>query len=352
MNGAETMRERSKRGLGRALGWLVLIALAALAGCDDDTTALKPSWSMVFEDLDEALLSVWGTGADDVWAVGADAGDGPAVLHYDGAGWTRRPTGAEGGLWWVHGLGDTIWMVGEDGLILRHRREADTFEAMAGPPGATLFGVIAFADDDVWAVGGEAVANRGVVWRYDGAAWAPVADVPEEALAAGQLFKVWGTGSDDLWIVGLGGVALHRSAAGWRTIEVPTGRGLFTIHGDPDGGGLTAVGGFQSGLVIEVDDSGALRDATPAGAPQLNGVYVTPGGDAVAVGIGGAVWRRTGGAWRRDEAAPRMRLDLHATYVDPTGGIWAVGGFVASDPLDRGLLLHHGAPISNLLQSR
>ena len=41
--------------------------------------------------------------------------------------------------------------------------------------------------------------------------------------------------------------------------------------------------------------------------------------------------------------------DFHATWVDPTGGIWAVGGNVVSDPLDQGILAHYGA--SNLSTS-
>jgi hypothetical protein len=333
----------------RPLFWLALCLLMwPLAGCDSETTKTKTSWTTVIEELDEALLSIWGTAADDIWVVGADTGAGPAVLHYDGADWTRHPTGATGGLWWVAGLGETLWMVGEGGLILRHRRGTDTFEQMPGPPAATLFGVIAFADDDVWAVGGEAVANRGVVWHYDGTSWSAVADVPEAALAEGQLFKVWGTSSDDLWIVGLGGVAMHRSATGWQVMDVPSGRGLFTLHGDGDT--IAAVGGFQSGLLIEVTD-GEMSDRTPAGAPQLNGVFVRPGGDAVAVGIGGAVWRRVAGQWTRDEEAPRSRLDLHAVYIDPDGGIWAVGGFVVSDPLDRGLLVYYGSSIPATLEN-
>lgn len=339
------MQKCARTGTGRHLAALIaLLALVApLWGCDDDEDPPQDGWALVFEDLDEALLSVFGTGADDVWVVGADAGSGPAVMRYDGEGWTRFATGARGALWWVHGLGQTLWMVGEDGLILRHTRGTTTFEEMTGPPEATLFGVMAFADDDVWAVGGDLSGNRGVVWRYDGATWQADDTVPEAGLAAGQLFKVWGRSADDLWVVGLGGVALHRSADGWRTVDVPTGRGLFTVHGDGDA--IAAVGGFQSGLVLDVSEGG-MTDVTPAGAPQLNGVFVLPGGDAVAVGLGGAVWRRTGGVWAADPAAPRSRLDHHAVYVDPTGGVWAVGGFVISEPLDRGMLAHFGPPIA------
>ncbi|MCA9537394.1 MAG: hypothetical protein KC620_00820 [Myxococcales bacterium] len=330
---------------------LLALALLPLAACDDEPAEEAGSWSVVFEELPGALLSVYGTASDDVWVVGADADDGagPAVLHYDGEGWTRMATGASGSLWWVTGRGDTLWMVGEGGLILRHVRGSGTFEQMTPPDTApTLFGVLAFADDDVWAVGGEAVGNRGAVWHYDGTAWAAAADVPEEALAEGQLFKLWGRGADDFYIVGLGGIALHRSGGAFATLDVPTGRGLFTIHGDGDL--AFAVGGFQSGLVLRLQ-GGAFTEVTPPGAPQLNGVFVTPEGEAVAVGLAGAVWRWSKGAWKADEKAPRLRVDLHAAYQDETGGVFAVGGFVVSEPLNRGVLVHYGAAIADAVQS-
>ena len=65
------------------------------------------------------------------------------------------------------------------------------------------------------------------------------------------------------------------------------------------------------------------RDQQPPRAPQLNGVFVTPEGEAVAVGLAGAVWRWSKGAWKADEKAPRLRVDLHAAYQDETGGVFA-----------------------------
>lgn len=319
---------------------LLLVALAFTACDDGDDPPSDPGWTFAFEGLDAALFSIWGTAADDVWVVGADPGDGPYALRYDGATWTRLATGATGDLWWVSGLGDSVWMVGDGGLILRHRRGSGTFERMETPGDPTLFGVIAFAEDDVWAVGGRLEDNTGVVWRFDGEAWRAVEDVPAEGLSSGQLFKVWGRSADDLWIVGLGRVALHRTAAGWQV--VPTPRQLFTIHGNASA--AVAVGGFQSGLIVDVAGD-AVMDVTPEGAPQLNGVWVTPSGDALAVGIQGAIWRRHDGAWAR-EAAPQSRLNFHATWVDPAGGEWAVGGAVVAPPFDQGMLSHRGDALS------
>jgi len=94
----------------------LLALLLATVACDDDDDAgamtetdagQKPEpepWQLVFEELEPSLMSVSGSAADDVWAVGADArdGSGALVLHYDGERWQRMSTGVEADLWWVH----------------------------------------------------------------------------------------------------------------------------------------------------------------------------------------------------------------------------------------------------------
>ena len=71
----------------------VLACCLAVAGCPDEDGR---SWQVVHEDLDGALLSVWGTSASDVWAVGGDVGDGmgPLVIHFDGTSWVESWDGS------------------------------------------------------------------------------------------------------------------------------------------------------------------------------------------------------------------------------------------------------------------
>lgn len=298
---------------------------------------------MVFEDLDAALLSVWGSSASDVWVVGSDAGDGPIVLHFDGTEWRQLDTGAEGALWWVSGDGrGSIWMAGDAGLVLRYDIGADTFERMETPSDAQVFGIYPVGLDEVWAVGGDGATGAGVAWRYDGATWSVVDDVPADAAAEGAFFKVWSPGPDEVWIVGLGGVALHRHDHTWTVLDVPLPRPLFTIHGN--GADALAVGGFLSGMAVRVTNDG-LEDVTAPGMPQLNGVWVRPDGTATAVGVQGAVWSWDGTSWAAVSGVPRTSLDFHSVYADPDGGVWAVGGFVVSDPLHGGMLAHLGPPV-------
>ena len=66
---------------------------ALLCACGGTQEVSSPAWQIVEPHLDSALLSVWGTSASDVWAAGSDArdGQGPLVLHFDGASWQRLP---------------------------------------------------------------------------------------------------------------------------------------------------------------------------------------------------------------------------------------------------------------------
>lgn len=325
---------------------VVLVGLACIAGCEPDPGAPSKRWEHVLSDLPGALLGVWGSGADDVFAVGADVGEGPWVLHFDGERWRRLSTGATGTLWWVSGTSRAgrVWMSGQAGLVLRYDRDRDAFARVEGvPAGVTVFGVFEVGGE-VWAVGGEASGSVGHAYQLQGDVFVEDAWIPSEVEEAGHFFKVWGRAPDDLWIVGLGGKMLHRDAGGWRAIDTPTGRRLFTVHGNATI--AVAVGGFATGLVVEaIGDT--LVDATPPALKQLNGVWVEADGTVVAVGVEGSVRERRGSIWSTPSGLPTTLDDYHAVYVDPDGGVWAVGGFLVVEPQKDGMLLHYGEPIPN-----
>ena len=110
---------------------------------------------MVFEDLDGALMSVWASAPDEVWAVGADDGEGSLVLRYDGQAWTRLATGTSGDLWWVFGFeGGPVFAGGDGGQILRYDGASETFESMTTPGAGTVYGIWGASPTEMWAVGG------------------------------------------------------------------------------------------------------------------------------------------------------------------------------------------------------
>jgi hypothetical protein len=324
----------------------VFVSMMFAFGCEPDPDTPTKRWEHVFSDLPGALLGVWGSGAGDVFVVGADVGAGPWVLHWDGTRWRRLNTGATGTLWWVSGTGPSarVWMAGQAGLVLRHERNSGAFVRVEGvPANVTIFGIFE-VDGEVWAVGGEDSGSVGHAYRLVGDVFVADDGIASEVKDAGHFFKVWGRAGDDLWIVGLGGKMLHRDAAGWRAIDTPSGRRLFTIHGNANL--ALAVGGFATGLVVEAAGT-TVRDVTPPGAKQLNGVWVERDGTVIAVGVEGTVMERRGSVWRAPSGLPATLDDYHAVYVDPEGGVWAVGGFLVVEPQKNGMLLHYGEPIAD-----
>nr|MBK7064014.1 hypothetical protein [Deltaproteobacteria bacterium] len=341
------MAFRYGAGLGAIA--LVVAAVGAVSGCADE---IPPSfqWQAVQSDLPGAMLSIWGTTATDVYAVGADANDGtgPQALHFDGTRWTRIDTGTRrGSLWWVHGVSPTqVFMVGTEGTVLRYDPVRGVTERMTTPASTpTLFGVWGASASDVWAVGGNTDGNTGVLWHYDGAAWT-AQQAPGGLNDTTIWYKVYGSAANDVSVCGTNGSLLHWNGSAWSRETVPeTGRGpLFTVHGR--GSQRYAVGGNVSGIVLESDGpSTPWRAVTIETAPRLSGVFVPESGSPLAVGNGGSLYQRRSGSWRQVARPPRTQLDFHAVWVDPTGAIWTVGGDLQTAALARGVIYRFGETI-------
>lgn len=308
---------------------------AGMSQANKDASA-DAKWSLVLEDLPAALLSVSGSGAEDVWAVGALLDDEAVVLHSDGASWRRVRVGATADLWWVHTFDrETRFMAGDKGSVIRG--EGEEFRALPTPDSnTTLYGIWGSSPDAIWAVGTD--GSNGVIWRYEGGSFEPAAVDP--ALLDGvTLFKVWGRSADDVWIVGDQGVVLHYDGESVAPVDANIKLPLTTVHGTASS--LYAVGGF-GGAVIAGFENGAWVDLTPDDAPAFFGVCAR-GDTAYAVGAAGEVFKRTkAGPFRRVETGLDLAREYHAAWIDPDGGVWAVGGHVSDAPLVQGLLSYYG----------
>ncbi|HUI28319.1 MAG TPA: hypothetical protein VL403_19720, partial [Candidatus Kryptonia bacterium] len=184
----------------------------------------------VLGNLPAALLSVAGTSANDVYAVGADPGDGlgPYVLHYTGLSWRRLNTGVTGDLWWISvtPIDGSFYMAGANGLILQYDPDTGIFTKQNTPGAQTLFGVWGTDASHIWAVGGD-LSNPnlgGVVWRFDGTQW--IVDSNFVNLAAQgvpTLYKVWGRSESDIYVVGQFATVFHFDGIHWAQVNVGTG---------------------------------------------------------------------------------------------------------------------------------
>ncbi|MDC0742426.1 hypothetical protein [Polyangium mundeleinium] len=285
------------------------------------------AWQTVLDaqDLDGAVLSIWGASHSHVFAVGGPLGnDGfeTLVVHFDGATWKRLSPGGAETYWWVHGTGpDDVWFVGEQGRITHW--DGASFTEHASGVEATLWGVMAFSKTEAFAVGGTPGGGVGapndIVLRWDGATWTPE-PLPGAPLGR-TLYKIWGSTPEDLYAVGEKGTIWRKKGAAWSLVEpAPTPGKLLTVSGC----GANEVYTVGGAVVLRLDGDG-FSEVNISLTNLVSGVACGPSGSALLVGDGGQKQRLVDGAWI-DEFVIEPYDDLHAAWSDGEGSFWAVGG--------------------------
>lgn len=324
----------------RLLAPALLALLGSLTACgDDESEPPAQRWEILEDSQPGALLSVWGTSANDVWIVGADArdGTGPLVFHHDGESLTRVETGqTQGSLWWVFGFSDgPVFMGGEGGVILRY--EEGEFTPTETPGTQTVFGIWGASPNDLWAVGGESDTSGGFAWRNDGSdTWAAEPTVSSTIAAGAAIWKAYGRSADDVWLVG-SGVSLYWDGEELTEGDTGVGASLFTVHASEQR--FAAVGGLATGVIVENSGSG-WTNVTPQSAPSgLSGVALSGADGGYAVGVFGTVLARSADGWAEEILDVDVDQNLHGVWIDPDGGVWAAGGKTSAFPPTDGVLI-------------
>lgn len=324
-------------GMRLLLGGALALAAVACAG-GGDAADLDGTWELDHAEPAGALVSVWGSGPDDVWAAGGTADRG-LILHYDGSGWSAVDTGARSMLWWVYGFtADDVYAVGDRGLVLHY--DGASWQQIASGTDRTLYGVWGASGDDVWVVGGDAGVEGGaVILRGDATSLRAVTDVPAE-LAPRALFKAYGYAADDVMMVGSDGAVLRWDGEGWWREPTLTSEPLFSLWGRAQDD-VYAVGGWQAGTILHLDDAGwtEIEDAAGSG---LSGVYTAPGSPTIAVGADAYVLEILPDGTRIEPALPALApgTAFHGVWGDDAGTTWAVGGdLMSADGPSSGVIL-------------
>jgi hypothetical protein len=163
------------------------------------------AWSLVPlpSGNNREILDVWGTSGSNVYLVGdfqpGDGNDEGIILHFNGTSWTETRYGT-GGLHlkaaWGTGAND-IFAVGDNGTILHFN--GTTWTPMPTPITKAVHEIWGSSASDVIAV-----AARGIILHYDGSHWSQMVSPTDR-----DLFGVWGSGPGNVFATGLVGVILH-----------------------------------------------------------------------------------------------------------------------------------------------
>lgn len=261
------------------------------------------------------LLDVWGSGFDDVFAVG----EGGRVLHRSASGvWSSLNTGLGAGIAlrgiWGDGAAGDIIAVGDGATIVRFVRSTGAWlpEPVRDIPPDTAFEAVWGHDaDEMYAVG-----SGGVIMRYAASDWVREA----EGLTAADLLDVWGTPDGEVFAVGTGGTILRRYQDEWSIMDSPQQVDLHALWGEGEDSviatgerGVTLFYDGQTWNTLAVDTDSTLSD-----------LWSVPGYGLVAVAPGGFLQRLEGWSFMPPPAQPAgdSLRDLWAHEFDEVHGVW------------------------------
>lgn len=249
------------------------------------------------------LHHVWGARLPDAYAVG-DAG---TILHWDGAVWSRMPSGTTQPLFGLWGASATsVYAVGAGGTILYH--DGGSWISLASGTLALLRHVWGASPVDVFAVG-----DGGTILHFNGSSWTAVPSGTSQRLTG-----VWGTSASNVYAVGEGGTILRFDGAAWSAATSGTSANLRAVWGTSSSDVYT-VG--DEGAVLRFD--GAGWSPLPSGVTgSLRGVTGSSPTDVYAVGAGGTVLRFNGSRWK-PYGTPSAQSLNGAVVAGPE--LWAVG---------------------------
>lgn len=217
--------------------------------------------------------------------------------------------------------GASVWAVGSDGLVLVLRGDQFVPGPLA-PTDADLFG-IAGAGDSIYVVGADGVALR---WR-DGL-W-------EDLLcpAARDLLSISCPSSDECFAVGRGGTIAHYLDGVWDLQDAGVSWDLFGVLSEVNGG-TWIVGAF--GSLFELSGSVWVSSQIAGSVSSMKDIYRAPDGTLVAVGSRGTIVKREPGSTRWQQQLSNETYepgrDLYSITGTSSTDMWAVG--------DSGAIIH------------
>ncbi|MBX3211150.1 MAG: hypothetical protein KF850_03890 [Labilithrix sp.] len=341
-------------------------------GCEAGSDACAPrepacegaAWCPVETNHDTrlGLVSVWGSGKDDVWAVGA-AG---SVIHWDGSEWTSANVDTDQALYAVWGTGpNDVWVVSSPAKMFR----ADGFVKGATPwrsvsaiselmgvdaRGKVLRTIWGTSPSDIW-IGGEPFfrnSSNESGWRSvvvdGGTSWARVTTTMPSTwtdLVSGDntIWAIWGSGAGDVWVVGAasygvpasGSKVMHSNGASsstddpeipdWTALDTQSSSALYAIWGS--GPGDVWIVGERGTIRHYAGGDAQLGSVESPTSSTLRAVWGSGPKDVWAVGDDGTILHYDGTAWTLSTGSfpPGEKPNLHGVWGSGPNDVWAVG---------------------------
>ena len=266
------------------------------------------AWQIMPSNTAKALISVWGTKWNDVYA----AGESGTILHYDGKAWTKQDSSTTLYLNEVWGLGPSrTYALGDKGVILtRVGNSSKWTQITQNKTYDQLFSIWGSSEKDLWICG-----KNGAILHYDGA-WSLT------NIKANDLKSIWGDGGD-IYVVGFGqgGLLARYNGTTWTTQQIYK-EPLYSLWAVNASDMFVAGGWNAGGAVLRNNGTGWTLMNTPAG-PWLSQISGRSSQDVVAVGHEGRVLEYDGSQWRR-ASSPKVKT-LFSVWVSSSGTAYAVG---------------------------
>jgi len=260
-------------------------------------------WTIMSTGTKDIMYGVWGSAANDVYAVAVKA-----ILHYDGTDWTRLSFDIPGYLYGIWGTSSTdIFAVGEVGTILHY--DGTDWYLMESNTRKPLQSIWGSSETDIFAVGYE-----GTIIHYDGVSWSEMSSGTTQ-----HLKSVWGTSSTNIYAVGDGGTIVHYDGIMWSSIQSGTTGYLNDIWGSSENDIYIAT---LNGSLLHYD--GIAWSTLYTGVEEhLRSVWGSAPDDIFTVGYAGRIVHYDGSMWT--EISSGISEQLYSVWTNPDSDIFVAG---------------------------
>ena len=306
----------------------------------DVSEAFSPETSATVDRNKTVTANFVTPSTSEVFAVGWSG----TIIRFKNSAWSAMVSGATAkdlhGVWGttssdVFAVGGAAYRgvgvsaVG-NGVVLHYDgNQQGTWNALTSSS-SDLYGVWGTSPNDVFVVGAGYT-----ILHYDGATWSPMAAPGYNPDV--DFYGVWGTSHNDVFAVGSQGTVLHYNGTAWSPMASNTVNNLYGVWGTSHSD-VFAVG--QGGTIIHYDGNVQTSWTWMNSTAELDlyGVWGSSHSDVFAVGAYGTVYHYDGATW----------TSMGSTASDALHGVW---GSSSSDVFAVGSVLHYNGGTWNLMNS-